>query len=90
MNQESEFPFDRARIVTREENQKFRAAITEQFGLNLKKRGRPSKEEEDKYEPISIRLHPKILVWAKEEAQKQGIGYQTVINELLLAQISRS
>ncbi len=90
MNQESEFPFDRARRVTPEENQKFRAAIAEQFGLNLKKRGRPSKEEEDKYEPISIRLYPKILVWVKEEAEKQGIGYQTVINELLLAQISRA
>jgi hypothetical protein len=36
MNQESEFPFDRARRVTPEENQKFRAAISEQFGLNLK------------------------------------------------------
>jgi hypothetical protein len=33
MNQESEFPFDRARRVTPEENQTFRAAISEQFGL---------------------------------------------------------
>jgi predicted DNA binding CopG/RHH family protein len=96
MNQEPEFPFDRARRITPEESQRFRAAISEQFGLDLKKRGRPSKEEEeeeeeeDKYEPISIRLHPKILVWAKEEAEKQGIGYQTVINELLLAQIGQS
>jgi hypothetical protein len=83
VNQEPEFPFDRlrrkrsyrARRVTPAENQKFRAAISEQFGLDLKKCGRPSKEEENKYEPISIRLHPKILVWAKEEAEKQGIGY---------------
>jgi predicted DNA binding CopG/RHH family protein len=90
MSQKPEFPFDRARRVTPEENQKFRAAISEQFGLELKKRGRPSKEEEEKYEPISIRLHPKILVWAKKEAEKQGIGYQTLINELLLAQISQS
>jgi uncharacterized protein (DUF4415 family) len=88
MNQEPEFSFDRARRVTPAENQKFRAAISEQFGLDLRKRGRPSKEE-DKYEPISIRLYPKILVWAKEEAEKQGIGYQTVINELLLAQIGQ-
>jgi uncharacterized protein (DUF4415 family) len=90
MSQEPEFPFDRARRVTPEENQKFRAAISEQFAPELKKRGRPSKEEEEKYEPISIRLHPKILVWAKEEAEKQGIGYQTLINELLMAQISQS
>jgi hypothetical protein len=46
MNQESEFPFDgqrpvedhRARRVTPEENQKFRAAISAQFGVELKKR----------------------------------------------------
>jgi predicted DNA binding CopG/RHH family protein len=85
MNQESEFPFDRARRVTPEENQKFRAAVSAQ--LKLKKRSLPSKDEDDKYEPVSIRLHPRILVWAKEEAAKQGIGYQTVINELLLSQI---
>ena len=88
MNQESEFPFERARQVTLEESQEFRAAIAEQFGVKLRKRGRPTKEEEEKYEPISIRLHPKVLAWAKEEAEKRGIGYQTVINEVLLEQIS--
>jgi uncharacterized protein (DUF4415 family) len=88
MNQEPEFPFERARRVTPEESQEFRSAIAEQFGINLKKRGRPTKEEEEKYEPISIRLHPKVLAWAKEEAGKRGIGYQTVINEVLLEQIS--
>lgn len=87
MNQESEFPFERARRVTPAESQEFRTALTEQFGIDLKKRGRPIKEEE-KYEPISIRLHPKILVWAKEEAKRRGIGYQTIINEVLLSQIS--
>ena len=88
MNQESEFPFERARRVTSAESQEFRSAIVEQFGIDLKKRGRPIKEEEEKYTPISIRLHPKIIVWAKEEAKQRGIGYQTVINEMLLAQIS--
>ncbi len=88
MSQESEFPFERARRVTPAENQEFRTAISEQFSIDLKKRGRPAKEEEEKYEPISIRFHPKILIWAKEEAKKRGIGYQTVINEVLLAQIS--
>lgn len=88
MNKESEFPFERARRVTPEENQKFRAAISEQFGMELRKRGRPVKNEEEKYELISIRLHPKVLAWAKEEAQKRGIGYQTVINEVLLERIS--
>jgi uncharacterized protein (DUF4415 family) len=88
MKKKSEFPFDRARRVTPEENQKFREAISEQFGMTLKKRGRPAKNESDKYELISLRLHPKALAWAKEESQKRGIGYQTVINELLLEQIN--
>ena len=87
MNKESEFPFERARRVTPEESQKFREAISEQFDTKLKKRGRPAKNEDEKYEPISIRLHPRVLAWAKEEAQKRGIGYQTVINEVLLEKI---
>jgi uncharacterized protein (DUF4415 family) len=82
MKKKSEFPFDRARQVTPEENQKFREAISEQFGINL--RNRPIRSEDENYEPISIRLHLKVLNWAKEEAQKRGIGYQTVINEVLL------
>jgi uncharacterized protein (DUF4415 family) len=88
MKKESEFPFERARRVTPEESQKFRQAISEQFDMKLRKRGRPAKDEEEKYEPISLRLHPKVLAWAKEEAKKRGIGYQTVINEVLLEQIS--
>jgi hypothetical protein len=45
MSQESEFPFDRARRVTPEENQKFRDAklarresFADQFGVTLRKR----------------------------------------------------
>ena len=88
IKKESEFPFERARRVTPEESQKFRKAISEQFDIKLRKRGRLVKNEDEKYEPISIRLHPKVLAWAKEEAQKRGIGYQTVINEVLLKGIS--
>jgi len=88
MKKESEFPFERARRVTPEESQQFREAISEQFGMKLRKRGRLAKNEEEKYELISVRLHPKVLAWAKKEAQKRGVGYQTVINEVLLEQIS--
>ena len=63
-------------------------SISDQFGMKLRKRGRPAKNEDEKYESISVRLHPKVLAWAKEEAQKRGINYQTVINEALLEQIS--
>jgi predicted DNA binding CopG/RHH family protein len=87
MSQESEFPFERVRRVTPEENQIFRDAIADQFGVTLRKRGRPAKDEEEKYEPISIRFHPKIIAWTKKEAEKRGLDYQTVINEALLEKI---
>lgn len=48
------------------------------------KLGRPLKLVEDKHKPISIKLHPEVYSWAKKEAKKQGLGYQTVINETLL------
>jgi uncharacterized protein (DUF4415 family) len=88
MRKESEFPFERARQVTPEESQKFREAISEQFGMKLRKRGRPAKNEDEKYELISLRLNPKVLAWAKEKARKRGIGYQTLINGILLEKIS--
>ena len=57
---------------------------------NAKKRkrapggGRKPKEEGTLYVPVSMRLHPKALAWAKAEAKKRGIGYQSLINEILL------
>lgn len=84
MKKESEFPFERARRVTTEENQKFRESISEQFGVKLRKRTQSIEEE---FEPISIKLEPKVLAWVKDQAQKRGIGYQTVINEVLLEKI---
>lgn len=49
--------------------------------------GRRPKTETEKYKPISIRLHPMVLEWAKAEAERRGVGYQSVINETLLQQI---
>jgi hypothetical protein len=48
MKKASEFPFERARRVTPEESQKFREAISEQFGIELRKRGRRVKNEDEK------------------------------------------
>jgi predicted DNA binding CopG/RHH family protein len=48
--------------------------------------GRPPKKANEKYQAVHIRLHPQALAWAKAEAKKRGIGYQTVINETLLHQ----
>lgn len=78
-----EFDFSRARRSTPEELAIYRKAIEAKLGRRLPRRGRPPKES-DKYKPVSIRLHPKAIEWAKAEAKKRGVGYQTIINETLL------
>ena len=71
------------RRITPEETEMFRKAIEKKLGVKRPSRGRPEKTV-DKYTPISIRLHPKVLQWAKREAKRRGVGYQTVINDVLL------
>ena len=79
-----EFNFSRARPVTPEETEIFRKAAERKLGISIPPRGRPSKSEDEKFTPISIRVPPKVLEWAKKEAKKRGVGYQTIINEVLL------
>ena len=87
MSQEPEFPFDRARRVTPEEHQRFKAAIDQQLGVKLRDRSSVAQSGEH-YESVVLQLHPKILSWAKAEAEKQGVAYQAVINAVLLQQVS--
>lgn len=84
MSRERDFDFSRARRSTPEEVEMFRRAIERKLGVKRPPRGRPPKGR-DKYRPIQIRLHPEAVRWAKTEAKRRGIGYQTVINEALLA-----
>ena len=84
MHNQVEFPFEKARRITPEEAIAAETAIQEQFGIDASRVGRPPKSETEKYQPISIRLHPQVIAWAKGEAKKRGVGYQTIINEALL------
>lgn len=79
------FPFEKARRISTEEVTSARKAIEEKTGKKRASRGRPLKSDIEKFIPTSIRLHPKVLQWAKKEAKKRGVGYQTIINEFLLA-----
>ncbi len=88
MKKESKFPFERARRVTPEENQKFRQAISEQFGIQFREQENPKLDENKNYGLISLKLHPKVLVWVKDEAKKRGFDCQTVINEVLIKAIN--
>jgi len=62
----------------------FRKAYENTFGEKTPRRGRPRKLDHHKYRDIHIKLHPRALQWAQAEAKRRGVGYQTVINELLL------
>ena len=83
MKKIKEFNFSKARRVTPQETRLFRKAIEETFDIERPSRGRPPKGK-DKYQDIHIRLHPKAIKWARAQAKKRRIGYQTVINETLL------
>jgi len=85
MKKVKEFPFELARRVTSKEVKAAREAIENKLGVKRRSRGRPPKNSHEKFKPISIRLHPQILKWAKREAKKRGVGYQTVLNEVLLS-----
>jgi hypothetical protein len=78
------FDFSRARRSTPEELAQYRKAIEAKLGIKLPPRGRPPKKDHDRSKAISIRLHPHALAWAKQEAKRRGVGYQTVINDVLL------
>jgi uncharacterized protein (DUF4415 family) len=84
MKKRGEFPFEHARRVSPDEVVAARAAIAAKSGrVRPKRRGRPPKGA-DKYQPVSIRLHPRVVAWAKREGRRRGVGYQTVINAVLL------
>ena len=87
MSQEPEFPFDRARRVTPEEHQRFKTAIEQKLGVKLRDRTTVP-QADDSYESVVLQLHPRVLTWAREEAEKQGVAYQTIINSVLLQQVS--
>ena len=84
-----DFPFEKSRRITLRETISAKKAIEKKTGVKRQARGRPAKGLK-KYIPTSIRLHPKVLSWAKKEAKKRGVGYQTVINESLIKKIPAS
>ena len=76
--------FARARHATPKELALFRKAYIRTFGHPPPRRGPMHKLPSERYIPTYIKLHPKIVQWARAEAKRRGIGYQTVINETLL------
>ena len=88
MSNQTEFPFANARRISESEVIAAEQAIKQQFGINLTQRKTSIKNEMENYQSISIQLHPKIITWAKAEAEKKGVEYQAIINEVLLNAIA--
>ncbi len=88
MPNQPEFPFASARRISESEVIAAEKAIKQQFGINLTQSKSSLKNEIENYQSISIQLHPKIITWAKAEAEKKGVEYQVIINEVLLKAIA--
>ncbi|WP_434686154.1 AT hook motif protein [Pseudanabaena minima] len=88
MPNQTEFPFANARRISESEVIAAEKAIKQQFGINLTQSKSSLKNEIENYQSISIKLHPKIITWAKAEAEKKGVEYQVIINEVLLKAIT--
>jgi uncharacterized protein (DUF4415 family) len=74
------FDFSKARRVTPEEHARFKEALSKPPKII----GRPRKPPEEKFVPIYIKLDPRIVRWAKREAKRRHLGYQTLLNQELL------
>jgi uncharacterized DUF497 family protein/uncharacterized protein (DUF4415 family) len=79
-----DFDVAKARRFTPRELEENRKAIEAKLGVKRAKRGRPKKPPHEKYVLTRIRIDPRVLAWAKREAKKQHIGYQTVLNQHLV------
>ena len=45
--------------------------------------GRPPKPADQKYRPVFMKIAPATLLAVRAEAERRGMGYQTLINDVL-------
>jgi predicted DNA binding CopG/RHH family protein len=76
--------YKKGRHFTDEERAKFADAYRNTFHKEPPRVGRPFKYENLKLKPISIRLHPHVIRWAKKKAQEKSMGYQSFLNDFLM------
>ena len=72
----------RGRRVTPEEHEKYSKALDEKYGFDRPRLGRPPLGTM-KAKDIHLRIPPGILERLRVKAEKLGIGYQTLINQIL-------
>lgn len=72
----------RGRRVTAKEHEKFSQALDSKYGVDRPRVGRPSLGAL-KARDIHLRIPPGILERLRAKAEKMGIGYQTLIKQIL-------
>src|SRR4029077_17160010 len=55
----------------------------------MRRVGRPTVGEEPR-KLIAIRLDPKVLVWLRETAEKKGLPYQSLVNQILAEEMKKA
>jgi hypothetical protein len=72
----------RGRRVTPEEHEKYSKALDAQFGTDRPRVGRPAMGSL-RARDIHLRIPPGVLERLRAKAEKLGVGYQTLINQIL-------
>ena len=55
----------------------------------MRRVGRPTVGEEPR-KVIAIRLDAKVLSWLRKTAEKKGLPYQTLVNEILAEEMKKA
>jgi uncharacterized protein (DUF4415 family) len=65
------------------------AELSEKQLSRMRRVGRPTVGEEPR-KLIAIRLDPKVLGWLRETAEKKGLPYQSLVNQILAEEMKKA
>ena len=63
--------------------------LSEKQLSHMRRVGRPTVGEEPR-KLIAIRLDPKVLGWLRETAEKKGLPYQSLVNQILAEEMKKA
>jgi uncharacterized protein (DUF4415 family) len=63
--------------------------LSEKQLSRMRRVGRPMVGEEPR-KLIAIRLDPKVLGWLRETAEKKGLPYQSLVNQILAEEMKKA
>jgi len=63
--------------------------LSEKQLARMRRVGRPTLGDEPR-KLIAIRLDPRVLAWLRETAEKKGLPYQSLVNEILAEEMRKA